>query len=247
MKKWILVSFILLMGVIIAGCTSGEEKQEASKENNEVFTQEDFEKAEEMTMFLDEKMNDFEEEANQLIENGTIDTGNNENFSESIKNLGQETVIAPFLERYPGSLIAGDASTIPLTFESSSTEPCGFGNCAYDKVEVLDVEYNFESRDVYTSEEFEHSQLIYNDIQMKYKEQSEEEKQSAVLSFVKTTDGQLIFSQVPFLHVEILNLKKADEEYAEIQASVPESEVEAEQEAYRSEVEESLAHYPELQ
>src|SRR5690554_4479877 len=102
MKKWILISFILLMGVIIAGCTNGEEKQEASKENNEVFTQEDFEKAEEMTMFLDEKMNDFEEEANQLIENGTIDTGNNENFSESIKNLGQETVIAPFLERYPG-------------------------------------------------------------------------------------------------------------------------------------------------
>ena len=247
MKKWLLISFILLIGVIVVGCTSGEEKKEASKENNEVFTQEDFEEAEEMTMFLDEKMNDFEKEANQLIENGTIDTGNNDNFSEAIKDLGQEIVIAPFLERYPDSLIAGDASTIPLTFESSSKEPCGFGNCAYDKVEVLDVEYNFESRDVYTSEEFEYSQLIYSDIQMKYKEQPEEEKQSAVLSFVKTTDGNLVFSQVPFLHVENLDLKKADEEYAEIQSSVPESEVEAEQEAYRSDVEETLAHYPELQ
>lgn len=247
MKKWLLISFILLMGVITVGCMSGEEKQEASKESNEVFTQEDFEEAEEMTMFLDEKMNDFEKEANQLIETGTIDTGNNDNFSEAIKNLGQEIVIAPFLERYPDSLIAGDASTIPLTFESSSTEPCGFGNCTYDKVEVLDVEYNFESRDVYTSEEFEYSQLIYSDVQMKYKEQSEEEKQSAVLSFVKTADGHLIFSQVPFLHVETLNLKKADEEYAEIQSSVPESEVEAEQEAYRNDVEEILAHYPELQ
>jgi hypothetical protein len=247
MKKWLLIGFMLSMGVIIVGCTSSEENKEALKENNEVFTQEDFEEAEEMTIFLDEKMNDFEKEANQLIENGTIDTGNNDNFSEAIKTLGQETVISPFLERYPDSLIAGDASTIPLTFESSSTEPCGFGNCTYDKVEVLDVEYNFESKDVYTSEELEHSQLIYSDIQMKYEEQAEEEKQSAVLSFVKSTDGNLIFSQVPFLHVETLDLKKIDEEYAAIQSRVPESEVEAEQEAYRSDVEETLAHYPELQ
>ena len=247
MKKWLLIGFMLFVGVIIVGCTSDEEKQEVSKENTKVFTQEDFEKAEEMTRFLDETMNDFEKEANQLIEDGTIDTGNNDNFSEAIKNLAQETVIVPFLERYPDSLIAGDASTIPLTFEPTTTEPCGFGNCAYDKVEILDVEYNFETRDVYTSEEFEHSQLIYSDVQMKYEEQSEEEKQSAVLSFVKTTDGNLIFSQVPFLHVENLDLKKVDEEYAEIQSSVPESEVEAEQEAYRSDVEETLAHYPELQ
>ncbi|WP_271854245.1 hypothetical protein [Planococcus maritimus] len=247
MKKWLLIGFLLFVGVIIVGCTSDEEKQEVSKENTKVFTQEDFEKAEEMTRFLDETMNDFEKEANQLIEDGTIDTGNNDNFSEAIKNLAQETVIVPFLERYPDSLIAGDASTIPLTFEPTTTEPCGFGNCAYDKVEVLDVEYNFETRDVYTSEEFKYSQLIYSDVQMKYEEQSEEEKQSAVLSFVKTTDGNLIFSQVPFLHVENLDLKKADEEYAEIQSSVPESEVEAEQEAYRSDVEETLAHYPELQ
>jgi len=247
MKKWLLIGFMLSMGVIIVGCTSGEENNEALKENNKVFTQEDFEEAEEMTIFLDEKMNDFEKEANQLIENGTIDTGNNDNFSEAIKTLGQETVIFPFLERYPDSLIAGDASTIPLTFESSSTEPCGFGNCTYDKVEVLDVEYNFESKDVYTSEELEHSQLIYSGIQLKYEEQAEEEKQSAVLSFVKSTDGNLIFSQVPFLHVETLDLKKIDEEYAEIQSRVPESEVEAEQEAYRSDMEETLAHYPELQ
>ncbi|QMT19142.1 hypothetical protein H1Q58_16285 (plasmid) [Planococcus maritimus] len=247
MKKWLLIGFLLFVGVIIVGCTSDEEKQEVSKENTKVFTQEDFEKAEEMTRFLDETMNDFEKEANQLIEDGTIDTGNNDNFSEAIKNLAQETVIVPFLERYPDSLIAGDASTIPLTFEPTTTEPCGFGNCAYDKVEVLDVEYNFETRDVYTSEEFKYSQLIYSDVQMKYEEQSEEEKQSAVLSFVKTTDGNLIFSQVPSLHVENLDLKKADEEYAEIQSSVPESEVEAEQEAYRSDVEETLAHYPELQ
>ena len=238
---------MLTVGAIIVGCTSNEENQEPPKENNEVFTQEDFEKAEEMTMFLDEKMNDFEKEANQLIENGTIDTGNNDNFSETIKTLGQETVVLPFLERYPDSLIAGDASTIPLTFESSSTEPCGFGNCTYDKVEVLDVEYNFESKDIYTSEEFEYSQLIYSDIQMKYQEQTEEETQSAVLSFVKSADGNLVFSQVPFLHVETLELKKFDEEYAAIQSRVPESEVEAEQEAYRSEVEETLAHYPELQ
>lgn len=247
MKKWILICFILLIGIITIGCANDDENQETSIENNEVFTQEDFKEAEEMTVFLDEQMNDFEKEANQLIENGTIDTGNNDNFSEAIKNLGQETVIEPFLERYPDSLIAGDGSTIPLTFELSSTEPCGFGNCIYNKVEVLDVDYNFESRDVYISEEFEHSQLIYSDVQMKYTEQSEEEKQSAVLSFVKTKDGNLIFSQVPFLHVETLNLKKADEEYAGIQSRVPESEVEAEQEAYRSDVEETLAHYPELQ
>ena len=99
MKKWLLIGFLLFVGVIIVGCTSDEEKQEVSKENTKVFTQEDFEKAEEMTRFLDETMNDFEKEANQLIEDGTIDTGNNDNFSEAIKNLAQETVIVPFLER----------------------------------------------------------------------------------------------------------------------------------------------------
>lgn len=246
-RRWPLGSLLLVVGLVVAGCTNTEENQKETSESNGVFTSDDFQEAEEMTIYLDEKMNDFEKEANELIKNGTIDTGNNDNFSVAIKELGQETVIAPFLERYPDSLMYGEASTIPVTFESSSTDPCGFGNCIYDKVEVLDIDYNFESRNVYTSEEFEHSQLIYSDIQMKYEDQSEEETQSSVMSFVKTTDGSLIFSQVPFLHVETIDFEKIDREYGSIQSRVPESEVEAEQEAYRKEVEEALAHYPELQ
>lgn len=63
---------------------------------------------------------------------------------------------------------------------------------------------------------------------------------------MKSADGNLIFSQVSFLHIETLDLKTADEEYPSIQSSVPENEVEAEHEAYRSDVKETFTHYPEL-
>ena len=151
------------------------------------------------------------------------------------------------MEKYPNSLVARNSELIPITFESTSSEPCGFGNCTYDKVNILEVNYNLDTNEVYKSKEFNASQLIFPEVQMKYEEQAEEEEETAIMSFVKAENGDLIFSGSPFLHIETLNLKKYDEEFKSIKTSVPESEVEAEQAEYKEEVEETLSKFPELQ
>ncbi|MGB6408748.1 MAG: hypothetical protein WBF39_14810 [Planococcus donghaensis] len=246
MKKTLLFISIFILGLVLYGCGSNDNENIASS-NEKVFTQEDIEKVEEMVGFLDERMLDFEKQANENIQSKEIKVGNNEEFSNSVKELAQKTVIEPFLEKYPGSLVAPTSQTIPVTFESSSSEPCGFGNCNYDKVNVLQVEYNLENNEIYKSKEFSNSQLIFNDIQMKYEDQPEEEKEESSMSFVKSTDGKLIFSRNPFLHVETIDFQELDKEFESIATDVPESEIEAEQADYKEEVEETLAKFPKLQ
>lgn len=245
MKKVILGLLVVILTSLLIACNSSNEESNQTNENKEVFTDEDIVKAEEMTVFLDEKMKEFEIEANAAIENGEIEEGNNEEFTKSINSLGQQVVIQPFLEKYPNSLIAKGSSDIAITFQALSTEPCGFGNCTFDKIEVYDVDYNFDDTELYKSEIFELSQLIFNDIEMNSKD--EEQEESGTISFVKTKENDLTFSHVPFLHIESLDMKKIDEEYNKIQSNVPESEVEYEQEEYQEEVKEILELYPELQ
>ena len=245
MKKIILgLLVIILIGLLVA-CNSTNEETNQTNENKEVFTDEDIVKAEEMTVFLDEKMEEFEIKANESIENGEVEVGNNEELTKSINSLGQQVVIQPFLEKYPNSLIAKGSSDIAITFQALSTEPCGFGNCTFDKIEVYDVDYNFDDTELYKSEVFEVSQLIFNDIEINSKD--EEQEESGTISFVKTKENELTFSQVPFLHIESLDMKKIDEEYKKIQSNVPKSEVESEQEEYRDEIKEIFELYPELQ
>lgn len=245
MKKVILGLLIVILTSLLIACNSSSEESNQTNENKEVFTDEDIVKAEEMTVFLDEKMKEFESEANIAIENGEIEVGNNEEFTKSVNSIGQRVVIQPFLEKYPNSLIAKGSSDIAITFQALSTEPCGFGNCTFDKIEVYDVDYNFDDTELYKSEIFELSQLIFNDIEMNSKD--EEQEESGTISFVKTKEDDLTFSHVPFLHIESLDMKKIDEEYNKIQTNVPESEVESEQKEYRDEVNEILELYPELQ
>lgn len=245
MKKVILGLLIVILTSLLIACNSSSEESNQTNENKEVFTDEDIVKAEEMTVFLDEKMKEFESEANVAIENGEIEVGNNEEFTKSVNSIGQRVVIQPFLEKYPNSLIAKGSSDIAITFQAMSTEPCGFGNCTYDKIKVYDVDYNFGDTELYKSEILEISQLIFNDIEMNSKE--EEQEESGTISFVKTKENDLTFSHVPFLHIESLDMKKIDEEYNKIQSNVPESEVESEQKEYRDEVNEILELYPELQ
>lgn len=245
MKKVILGLLIVILTSLLIACNSSNGESNQTNENKEVFTDEDIVKAEEMTVFLDEKMKEFEIEANAAIENGEIEVGNNEEFTKSVNSLGQQVVIQPFLEKYPNSLIAKGSSDIAITFQALSTEPCGFGNCTFDKIEVYDVDYNFDDTELYKSEVFELSQLIFNDIEMNSKD--EEQEESGAISFVKTKENELTFSHVPFLHIESLDIKKIDEEYNKIQSNVPGSEVESEQEEFRDEVKEILELYPELQ
>ncbi|MGK7379793.1 hypothetical protein ACSFXN_18405 [Planococcus sp. 1R117A] len=248
MKSFKLVVLILMTGLILVGCGSEKNKGSNTEVNEkEVFTEADIEKVEEMTNFLNDKMINFEAEVNIAIQNKSIEIGNNEKFSSAVRKLGQEIVIAPFLEKYPGSLIAKDSDSIPITFESTSSEPCGFGNCTYDKINILQIDYNLNMNEVYVSKEFGDSQLIFDDVQMKYKEQSEEEQESATMSFVKSENGNLIFSRNPFLHIETIDFPEYDKEFASIATDVPESEVEAEQAEYKKEVQETLAKFPELQ
>lgn len=245
MKKVILGLLVVILTSLLIACNSSNEETNQTNENKEVFTDEDIVKAEEMTVFLDEKMKGFEIKANESIKNGVVEVGDNEEFTKSINSLGQQVVIQPFLEKYPNSLIAKGSSDIAITFQALSTEPCGFGNCTFDKIEVYDVDYNFDDTELYKSEVFELSQLIFNDIEMNSKD--EEQEESGTISFVKTKENELTFSHVPFLHIESLDMKKIDEEYNKIQSNVPESEVESEQKEYRDEVNEILELYPELQ
>lgn len=247
MKRWILVSILFITGITLLGCGDENSESTVQEPEKDVFTESDLEKIEEMVNFLDERMEVFEKEANESIKNGIIKTGDNDVFSESVRDLGHEAVIAPFLEKYPNSLVVRNSELIPITFESTSSEPCGFGNCTYDKINILEVDYNLDTNEVYESAEFNVSQLIFPEVQMKYEEQAEEEKETAIMSFVKAENGDLIFSGSPFLHIETLNLKKYDKEFKSIKTSVPESEVEAEQAEYKEEVEETLSKYPELQ
>lgn len=247
MKRWILVLMLFITGITLLGCSDENSESTAQAPEKDVFTESDLEKIEEMVSFLDERMEVFEKEANESIQNGTIKTGDNDDFSESVRDLGHEAVIAPFLEKYPNSIVARNSELIPITFESTSSEPCGFGNCTYDKVNILEVDYNLDTNEVYESTEFNASQLIFPEVQMKYGEQTEEEEETAIMSFVKAENGDLIFSGSPFLHIETLNFKKYDEEFKSLKTSVPESEVEAEQAEYKEEVEETLSKFPELQ
>ena len=119
MKKVILGLLIVILTSLLIACNSSSEESNQTHENKEVFTDEDIVKAEEMTVFLDEKMKEFESEANVAIENGEIEVGNNEEFTKSVNSIGQRVVIQPFLEKYPNSLIAKGSSDIACLLYTS--------------------------------------------------------------------------------------------------------------------------------
>lgn len=247
MKKMIWLILIFLIVMILGACNSEDQVEGQAQVDEQVFTESDIEKVEKMVKFLDGKMMDFEKEINNMVQEGTIQTGDNEKFTEEVRTLGHELVIVPFLEEYPGSLVARDSGEIALTFKTTSSEPCGFGNCEFDGINVLKVDYNFDSREVYESENFDGTQLTFTDIKMKYGEQSDEEFESAELSFVKSVDDELVFTKSPYTHIETIDFQQYDKELTSIPNKVPESEVEAEQAEYKAEVEETLSKFPELQ
>ena len=71
--------------------------------------------------------------------------------------------------------------------------------------------------------------------------------EKAHLRFLKSKNGDLIMTSSPFILNESIYIDEWDEEFQSIKSNVPESEVEAEEEDFKQEVEEVLAKYPPLQ
>lgn len=248
MKKWLLISLLLILGVFLASCNSNnEEIGEAESEEKKTFTNSDIEKTNEMIDFLNEKMREFENKANNAIESGQIKIGDNERLIEEIQGLGQESVIQPFLEKYPNSLISKNEedSSIPITVEPTSSESCTLGNCTYEKINVIEVDFDTDKSKEYHSRNFKITQLIFDNVKTLSKVEGEIEE--AELRFVKTKDNNLVITSIPNIQLQTLYIDEVDSEYESIATDVPESEVEAEQAEYKKEVEETLAKFPKLQ
>lgn len=248
MKKWMLSSFLLMSITILGACGSdGGTASESESKEEDVFTEEDIEKAEEMMEFLEMKMEEFESTANTSIENGDIKVGDNDRLIEEVQNLGQEIVVQPFLDKYPNSMIPRNESEnfIPITIETDSSESCALGNCTYEEIKVLGLNYDFKDHQEYHSDTFGITQLIVENIETVSK--ISEEREETEIRFVKTEGNDLVITSIPHLQVQTLYLDEYDQEFESIKTSVPESEVEAEQAEYKEEVEEALSKFPELQ
>lgn len=250
MKKWILCSLLLTLITILTACGSEEKADGQSEPQDEkVFSSEDHKKAEEMLNYLDGKMEEFEKSTNDLMNNGELNGEDEEILNEEIQTVANETVIQPFLAKYEGSIIPEEykgEEQISVYFNKTNSEPCSLGFCKYDGIEVMDIADEFENREEYLSEHFKSTELIFNGVQYDYQNDDEQAKKTDI-RFVKSTDGNLIITQHPYLSFSSLNFKEYDQEFESIKTSVPESEVEAEQAEYKEEVEEALSKFPELQ
>lgn len=248
MRKWILIIILLAFGIVISACNSDDEKVgKAESENENVFSNADLEKSSEMINFLNEKMKEFEVSTNKAIENDEIKVGNNDALIEEVQKLAQQNVIQPFLEKYPNSMVSrnDDDNFIPITIEPSSSESCSLGNCTYEKINVLEIDFDVKKEEQYFSENFNATQLIFDSVSVI--SEIEDEKEEGELRFMKTTEGELVITSIPNVQLQTLYLDEIDEEYSSIETDVPESEIEAEQADYKEEVEETLAKFPELQ
>lgn len=248
MKKWLLISFIFLLCGLLAACGVDEEVQSEEQVDNNVFTETDIEKAEQMIAFLDDKINEFELKANEAIQNGDIENGDNDLLVDNVQRLGQEIVIKPFLEKFPGSMIPrAEDKLIPIVINVSSSQSCPLGNCIYDEVKVPKVDYSFNDYQKYSSKNFKATQLVFENIKTISESNDGKQGDTSEMSFVKAKDGSLIITSIPSVNVETLYLEKYDEELESIKEDVPESEVESAQAEYKESVEETLAKFPELQ
>lgn len=250
MKKYLYLLTLFIAILVLGACNSEAENQreaEQSSESNEVFTQEDVKRAEGIVIFLNERLKELEEKVNQNIQNGEIMLEDEASFNTQVQNLADTIIFENLNEEFDGVIafeeVAGENENI--YFNKTNSEPCSLGHCEYDGIETMEVDVGTSESEEYKSIHFPNSALIFAEAFYKY--ESEEEEQTSEIHFVKNKEGKLVLSQHPALDIQSINLKEIDKEYDEIQTSVPESEVEAEQEGYRSDVEETLAHYPELQ
>ncbi|AQQ55593.1 hypothetical protein [Planococcus lenghuensis] len=246
MKKILVICSLLIASIVFFACTSIPSEEADGVEVDEsdtVFTDGDMNKVKEMLSFLDEKMKEFEQEANTAIEESEINTENPDEFDQAVREIASRVVIDSFSKKYGDSLGEEPAR---IYFEKTSSTPCGLGTCEYDGIEVMDIEYNFEGSEEYRSKNFGISELILSDVKFNY-ENDEEEEQNTEIHVVKTTDGELIFTKHPYLDITPLDLKEIDQELKSIEEDVPESEVESAQAEYRASVEETLSKFPELQ
>ena len=250
MKKYLYLLTLFIAVLVLGACNSDAEDQgdaEQSPENNKVFNEEDITRTEEVVVFLNERMDELEEKVNKSIQNEEIVIEDEASFNTQVQELANEIVFKKVDEEFAGVVAfegaAGENENI--YFNKVSSEPCSLGHCEYDGIETMQVDLNANENEEYESPHFSISELVFGEAQYRY--ESEEEEQMTEIYFVKSKENQLVLAQHPALDIRSINLKELDKEYDEIQSSVPESEVEAEQEAYRSDVEETLAHYPELQ
>lgn len=245
MKKILLFSFLLAMMSLLIACNSNDEGSNQTNDSKEVFTDEDIQKAEDMVLFLNERLADLESEVNQKIEDKELLFEDEKTFNESVQELASKTIFTELEENYGEAFISGNSDEVNnrIYFNTLSSEPCSIGHCEYDGIETMEVEVS--DTEEYRSTNFNFTELVF--INAKYKYQNAGEEESAEVRFVKAKDGQLMITSHPALDVKSINLRKFDEEYNKIQSNVPESEVESKQEEYRDEVNEILELYPELQ
>lgn len=245
MKKVLLVLFLLAMMSLLVACNSNDEESNQTNESNEVFTDEDIQKAEDMVLFLNERLASLESEVNQKIEDKELQFEDEKTFNESVQELALKTIFTELEEKYGDAFVSGNSDEVNnrIYFNTVSSEPCSLGHCEYDGIETMEVEVDDTKE--YRSTNFNVTELVF--VNANYKYENTEEEESAEIRFVKTKDGQLMVSSHPALDIKSVDLRKFDEEYNKIQSNVPESEVESEQEEYRDEVKEILDLYPELQ
>ena len=245
MKKVLLVLFLLAMMSLLVACNSNDEESNKTNESKEVFTDEDIQKAEDIVLFLNERLADLESEVNQKIEDKELKFEDEKTFNESVQELASKTIFTELEENYGDAFVSGNSDEVNnrIYFNTLSSEPCSLGHCEYDGIETMEVEVS--DTEEYQSTNFNVTELVF--VNANYKYENTEEEESAEIRFVKTKDGQLMVSSHPALDIKSIDLRKFDEEYNKIQSNVPESEVESEQEEYRDEVKKILDLYPELQ
>jgi len=250
MKKYLCLLTLFLAILVLGACNSDAADQgdtEQSPENNKVFNEEDVTRAEEVIVFLNERMDELEEKLNKSIQDQEIVIEDEASFNTKVQDLADDIIFKKVDEEFDG-VIAFEGATGEnenIYFNKTSSEPCSLGHCEYDGIETMQVDVSANENEEYKSPHFSMAELIFKEA--KYRYESEEEEQTTEIYFVKSKEDKLVLAQHPALDIQSINLKEIDKQYDEIQSSVPESEVEAEQEAYRSDVEETLAHYPELQ
>lgn len=245
MKKILLVLFLLTLMSLIIACNSNDEGSNQTNESKEVFIDEDIQKAEDMVLFLNERLADLESEVNQKVEDKELRFEDEKTFNESVQELASKTVFTELEENYGDAFVSGNSDELNnrIYFNTLSSEPCSLGHCEYDGIETMEVEVS--DTEEYRSTNFNITELVF--VNANYKYENTEEQESAEVRFVKTKNGRLMISSHPALDIKSINLRKFDEEYNKIQTNVPESEVESEQKEYRDEVNEILELYPELQ
>ncbi|PUB09469.1 hypothetical protein [Paenisporosarcina sp. OV554] len=246
MKKSIMVSaFLIFLLTLIAGCNQVDKTNNESDEKaKSVFDDKDKEKATEMIKTLEVNLELFEKETNVAISKGDIDIVDNEVFTQKVDEMSEKLVVQPFLEKYPESLISkrGD---LKVTYTPESSDDCTFGNCNYDSIAVPTLQVNEKEWETYKSDEFDITELVFSDVKISYP--NKQDSESTSISFVKGESGDLYFSFNPIIKSLNFNLKELDNEFSSIKSDVPESEVDAEEDEFKQEVEELLSNYPKLQ